>query len=183
VSVTICKGPISDHGSEINDAPAARASDNSSHAASSRPSYDFSADSTVHVDPRSPQKKKSKKLETSPCPQDVPRQNSNSAIPTHLIQNFGAQRARLDDIEVICFNFECFCNFFFLNRMFACDQYLFDGLVASQPIGVKVNSGTELAELCKDPEIRKALRAHSLVEKVRCMNNLCDIISLFCKLF
>jgi hypothetical protein len=45
---------------------------------------------------------------------------------------------------------------------------LFDGLSASQASGVKVNSATELAELCRDAEIRKTLRAHSLVEKVRC---------------
>ena len=74
--------------------------EDSSLAAPGRPSYDFSANSTAHVDHQSPLRKKTKKPETSPAPQDVSRQNSNSAIPTHFIRNFGVERARLDDIEV-----------------------------------------------------------------------------------
>ena len=168
VSVTLCQQPLSEGGSqgcEAEDIPAARpSSEDSACTASSRISYDFSANLTMQTAVRSPCKEKARKIEPSPGPQEVmSRHNSNSAIPTHFIRNFGVERARLDDIEVTIFNYSlevvALLIIFFV-------QYLFDGLAAKQPAEIKVNSGTELAELCKDPEIRKALRAHSLVEKV-----------------
>jgi hypothetical protein len=64
-------------------------------------SYDFSANSATPTINDTPPKKKSRKIEQSPPPADMSRQNTqNAAISTHFIGNFGVERARLDDIEV-----------------------------------------------------------------------------------
>ena len=101
-SVVLCKETNSESGSQSQDnedLPDCSTTDE--RTASSRVSYDFSANSTTPTNVDSPPKKKGRKIEQCPSPADMPRQNTqNAAISTHFIGNFGVERARLDDIEV-----------------------------------------------------------------------------------
>ena len=73
-------------------------------------------------------------------------------VSTAFIGEHGVERAKLDDIE-----------------------FAMDGLHPGKSLDVRTTAALQLAKLCRDPDMRQLLRAHSLVHAV--MENLQSIVA------